>query len=66
LYCLVTPRTKLVELGWDKNKFRGAVLDWADKFAEEDFIEAVKIVEDVFKEINQSKVVSDGGGGDPK
>ena len=66
LYCLVTPRARLVELGWDKNKFRGAVLDWADKFVEEDFIEAVKIVEDVFKEISESKVVSDGGGGDPK
>ena len=37
-----------------------------DKFVEEDFIEAVKIVEDVFKEISESKVVSDGGGGDPK
>lgn len=66
LFCLVTPREKLVELGWDKNKFRGAVLDWADKFAEEDFVEAVKIVEDVFKEITDSKVTTKEGGGDPK
>jgi len=66
LFCLTTPREKLVELGWDKNKFRGAVLDWADKFVEEDFIEAVKIVEDVFREINDSKVTTKEGGGDPK
>ena len=66
LFCLVTPRERLVELGWDKNKFRGAVLDWADKFAEEDFVEAVKIVEDVFKEITESKVTTKEGGGDPK
>lgn len=66
LFCLITPRQKLVELGWDKNKFRGAVLDWADNFVEEDFIEAVKIVEDVFKEITDSKVVTKEGGGDPK
>ena len=66
LFCLVTPRERLVELGWDKNKFRGAVLNWADKFAEEDFVEAVKIVEDVFKEITDSKVTTKEGGGDPK
>ena len=66
LFCLVTKRERLVELGWDKNKFRGAVLDWADKFVESDFVEAVKIVEDVFKEISDSKVITDGGGGDPK
>lgn len=66
LFCLITPRERLVELGWDKNKFRGAVLDWADKFAEEDFVEAVKIVEDVFKEITDSKVTTKEGGGDPK
>lgn len=66
LFCLVTPRERLVELGWDKNKFRAAVLDWADKFVEEDFIEAVKIVEDVFKEITDSKVTTKEGGGDPK
>ena len=66
LFCLTTPREKLVELGWDKNKFRGAVLDWADKFVEEDFIEAVKIVEDVFREITDSKVTTKEGGGDPK
>lgn len=66
LFCLVTPREKLVELGWDKNKFRGAVLNWADKFVEEDFVEAVKIVEDVFKEITDSKVTTREGGGDPK
>jgi len=41
-------------------------LDWADKFVEEDFIEAVKIVEDVFREINDSKVTTKEGGGDPK
>ena len=66
LFCLVTPREKLVELGWSKNKFRGAVLDWADRFVEEDFVEAVKIVEDVFKEITDSKVATKEGGGDPK
>ena len=66
LFCLITQRERLVELGWDKNKFRGAVLDWADKFVEEDFIEAVKIVEDVFKEITDSKVTTKEGGGDPK
>lgn len=66
LFCLVTPREKLVELGWDKNKFRAAVLNWADKFVEEDFVEAVKIVEDVFKEITDSKVTTKEGGGDPK
>jgi len=66
LFCLTTPREKLVELGWDKNKFRGAVLDWADKFVEEDFVQAVKIVEDVFKEITDSKVTTKEGGGDPK
>ena len=66
LFCLITPRERLVDLGWDKNKFRKAVLDWADDFVENDFIEAVKIVEGVFKEISDSKVISDGGGGDPK
>lgn len=66
LFCLITPRERLVELGWEKNKFRGAVLDWADKFAEEDFVEAVKIVEDVFKEITDSRVTTKEGGGDPK
>lgn len=66
MFCLVTPRSELIKLGWDKNKFREAVLNWADKFIEQDFIDAVKIIEDVFKEINNSKVVSDGGGGDPK
>lgn len=66
LFCMVTPREKLVDLGWNKAKFRGAVLDWADKFEEEDFVEAVKIVEDVFKEITDSKVTTKEGGGDPK
>jgi hypothetical protein len=63
---LVTPRNKLIELGWNKNNFRGAVLDWADNFVEQDFIEAVKIVEDVFKEISESKVTTKEGGDDPK
>jgi hypothetical protein len=66
LFCLVTPRNKLIELGWNKNNFRGAVLDWADNFVEQDFIEAVKIVEDVFKEISESKVTTKEGGDDPK
>lgn len=66
LFCLISPREKLVDLGWDKLNFRNAVLDWADSFVEEDFIEAVKIVEDVFKEITDSKVTTKEGGGDPK
>jgi len=66
LFCLVTTRERLVELGWSKTKFRMAVLEWADKFVEEDFIDAVKIVEDVFKEITDSKVYTKEGGGNPK
>ena len=66
LFCLVTQRDRLVELGWDKKKFRIAVLDWADGFSDDEFLEASKIVEDVFKEINDSRVETIGGGGIPK
>ena len=66
LFALVNDRAKLISLGWDKAKFRGAVLDWADSFKEEDFTEAVRIVEETFKEIADSRVTTGGGDSDPK
>jgi hypothetical protein len=66
LYCLVQPRSELVKLAWDKAKFREAVLGWSDDFNEQDFIEGVKIVDEVFNELAEARVQTNGGGGSPK
>jgi len=66
LYCLTHPRSELVKLAWDKAKFREAVLNWSDDFNEADFIEGVKIVDEIFSEIAEARVQTSGGNDSPK
>jgi hypothetical protein len=66
LYCLTHPRSELVKLAWDKAKFREAVLNWSDEFNEADFIEGVKIVDEIFSEIAEARVQTNGGNDSPK
>lgn len=66
LYCLIQPRSELVKLAWDKPKFREAVLAWSDEFVEQDFMDAVKIVDEMFNEIAEARVQTNGGTGSPK
>jgi hypothetical protein len=66
LYCLTHPRSELVKLAWDKAKFREAVLNWSDDFNEADFIEGVKIVDEIFSEIAEARVQTNGGNDSPK
>jgi hypothetical protein len=66
LYCLTHPRSELVKLAWDKAKFREAVLNWSDEFNEADFIEGVKIVDEIFSEISEARVQTNGGNDSPK
>jgi len=66
LYCLTHPRSELVKLAWDKAKFREAVLNWSDEFNEADFIEGVKIVDEIFSEIAEARVQTNGGSDSPK
>jgi hypothetical protein len=66
LYCLTRPRSELVKLAWDKAKFREAVLNWSDEFNEADFIEGVKIVDEIFSEIAEARVQTNGGNDSPK
>ena len=66
LYCLTRQRVDLVKLAWDKAKFREAVLDWSDEFVEADFMEGVKIVDEIFNEIADARVQASGGNEPPK
>jgi len=66
LYCLTHPRSELVKLAWDKAKFREAVLNWSDDFNEADFIDGVKIVDEIFSEIAEARVQTNGGNDSPK
>jgi hypothetical protein len=66
LYCLTHPRSELVKLAWDKAKFREEVLNWSDEFNEADFIEGVKIVDEIFSEIAEARVQTNGGNDSPK
>lgn len=66
LFCLIKPRSELVKLAWDKAKFREEVLNWSDDFVEQDFIDAVKIVDEIFNEIADARVKTIGCGDPPK
>jgi hypothetical protein len=55
-----------VKLAWDKAKFREAVLNWSDEFNEADFVEGVKIVDEIFSEISEARVQTNGGNDSPK
>jgi hypothetical protein len=66
LFCLTHPRSELVKLAWDKAKFRETVLNWSDDFNESDFIEGVKIVDEIFSEISEARVQTNGGNDSPK
>lgn len=66
LYCLTHPRSELVKLAWDKAKFREAVLNWSDEFNEADFVEGVKIVDEIFSEISEARVQTNGDSDSPK
>lgn len=66
LFCLCHTRPELVKLAWDKAKFREAVLNWSDEFTELDFAEGVKIVDEIFSEIADARVQTNGGSDSPK
>jgi len=66
LYCLTQPRSDLVKLAWDKAKFRESVLNWSDEFTEQDFMDGVKIVDEIFSEITDARVQISGDSESPK
>ena len=66
LFCLVQTRAELVKLAWDKAKFREAVLNWSDDFTEQDFMDGVKIVDEIFGELADARVQTSGGNDSPK
>jgi hypothetical protein len=66
LYCLTQPRSDLVKLAWDKSKFRESVLNWSDEFTEQDFMDGVKIVDEIFSEITDARVQISGDSESPK
>jgi hypothetical protein len=41
-------------------------LDWSDEFVEADFMEGVKIVDEIFNEVADARVQASGGNEPPK
>jgi len=56
IFSLIKSRDEVVDLAWNKAKFRRAVIDWVDTMKQEDFDEAVKLVSSIYEEINGSAV----------
>lgn len=66
LFCLITPRNQLIKLAWDKTKFREAVIDWSDSLVEQDFMDGVKLIDEIYAELADARVTSIGRQADPK
>ena len=67
VFSLIKSRDEVVNLAWNKARFRKAVIDWVDTMRQEDFDEAVKVVNSIYEEINGSVVeVLDGVDADKK
>lgn len=67
VFSLIKSRDEVVNLAWNKARFRKAVIDWVDTMRQEDFDEAVKVVNSIYEEINGSAVeVLDGVDADKK
>jgi len=67
IFSLIKSRDEVVDLAWNKAKFRRAVIDWVDTMKQEDFDEAVKLVSSIYEEINGSAVeVLDSDSSDKK
>lgn len=56
VFSLIKTRDEVIELAWSKSKFRKAVIDWVDNMNQGDFDEAVKLVNSIYEEINNSSV----------
>jgi hypothetical protein len=67
VFSLIKSRDEVINLAWNKARFRKAVIDWVDTMRQEDFDEAVKVVNSIYEEINGSAVeVLDGVDADKK
>lgn len=56
VFSLIKSRDEIVDLAWDKTRFRKAVIEWVDTMKQEDFDEAVKLINSIYEEINNSSV----------
>lgn len=56
VFSLIKTRDEIVDLAWDKARFRKSVIDWVDGMKQEDFDEAVKLVNSIYEEINNASV----------
>lgn len=54
IFSLVKDRQEIVDLAWNKTKFRSAVIDWVDTMKASDFEEAVSIVNSIYAELNET------------
>jgi hypothetical protein len=60
IFSLIKTRQEIVDLAWNKTKFRSAVIDWVDTMKASDFEEAVAIVNSIYEEINGTSVMITG------
>lgn len=54
IFSLIKDRQEIVDLAWNKTKFRSAVIDWVDTMNAKDFEEAVSIVNSIYAELNET------------
>jgi len=54
IFSLIKDRQEIVDLAWNKTKFRSAVIDWVDTMNPKDFEDAVSIVNSIYAELNET------------
>jgi hypothetical protein len=56
IFTLLKNKDEVIDLAWDKIKFRKAVIEWVDTLDEKDFDEAINVINSIYSEISQSRV----------
>ena len=56
IFSLLKDKEEVVDLAWNKTKFRKAVIDWIDTLSEKDFEEALNVVNSIYNEIAESRI----------
>jgi hypothetical protein len=66
-FTLLKNKEEVIDLAWNKTKFRRAVIEWVDTLGASDYDEAVNIVNSIYNEISESRVeVADRGNAEKK
>jgi hypothetical protein len=67
IFTLLKNKEEVIDLAWNKTKFRKAVIEWVDTLRASDYDEAVNIVNSIYNEISESRVeVADRGNAEKK